>query len=366
MSDRERYENIDLPFYHDRVAPVLPERVLDFHTHTWKSEHWNKVPWKTDVNGAKYMVTLEQYGVESLRADGRALFPDRPCDAVCFGWPSPAADLAKTNGYSAEAGRHSGLFPLFITGRGTLKPDELRAAVCDQGFFGYKVLISWHGNEYGQVTVEEMISREEMALADELSLVVLLHVPRAGRLTDPVVQRGVRTYAEDFPGASIVLAHCGRCYHPDEMRSAIGSVADLRNVYFDTSMVMDPLVLQMVFDRVDSSRVVFGTDLPVAAMRGRRVYVMDHWVDVVLEGHPPSAYRVASNDIRATFMAWEIVLAVHRGAVMAGLTQAQTKNIFRNNGLRLLQRVMDGRQLGAVENRCAQRAQENTSRGECP
>ena len=56
-------------------------------------------------------------------------------------------------------------------------------------------------------------------------------------------------------------------------------------------MVMDPTVLRMVFDNIASSRVLFATDLPVAAMRGRRVYVMDHWVDLVLEGYPPSDCR---------------------------------------------------------------------------
>jgi len=163
------------------------------------------------------------------------------------------------------------------------------------------------------------------------------------------VQRGVRRYGTEYPGANIVLAHCGRCYHPDRMKAAIASVADLENVYFDTSMVMDPLVLQTVFEHVDSRRVLFGTDLPVAAMRGRRVYVMDHWVDVVLEGYPRSAYRVASDNIRATFMAWEIVLAIRRAAEMAGLSDQQMKAVFYENGMALLRSVMGGRRLEVAE-----------------
>lgn len=42
--------------------------------------------------------------------------------------------------------------------------------------------------------------------------------------------------------------------------------------------------------------------LPVAAMRGRRVYVMDHWLDIVQGDYPPSAYRVEARDIRSTSM----------------------------------------------------------------
>ena len=83
-------------------------------------------------------------------------------------------------------------------------------------------------------------------------------------------RREVRTW---WPGAKIVLAHCGRCYLPAEMEKAIGSARGMPNVFLDTSMVMDEAVLQMVFDSIDSSRVVYGTDLPIAAMRGRRVRV---------------------------------------------------------------------------------------------
>jgi len=83
-------------------------------------------------------------------------------------------------------------------------------------------------------------------------------------------------------------------------------------------------------------------------MRGRRVYVMDHWVDVVLEGYPPSEYRVASNEIHATFMAWEIAMAVLRAGEMAGLSQDRVKAVFCENGTALLGRVMNGRQLEAA------------------
>ncbi len=40
----ERYRNIDLPFYSEHVAPILPEKVLDFHAHTWTFEQWKHKP----------------------------------------------------------------------------------------------------------------------------------------------------------------------------------------------------------------------------------------------------------------------------------------------------------------------------------
>ncbi len=76
----------------------------------------------------------------------------------------------------------------------------------------------------------------------------------------------MRKLSGDYPNAQIVLAHCGRCYLPHDMKLAIRSIRDLDNVYMETSMVMDPPVLQMVLEEIDFSRVLFATDFPVSAM----------------------------------------------------------------------------------------------------
>lgn len=341
MDDATRYQKVDLPFYRQNIAPLLPPRVLDFHAHAWTKDQWSLVPWEDGASGAKYMVTQPDYPVEQMDADLKRMFPDRPSAAVCFGYPTPAADLEKTNAALAlAAGR--GHFPLMIVGRGTTPPDRIEQAVRKQGFFGYKVLLNWYGNDYGNVAIPDMIGPDEMKIADRLGLIVLLHVPRSGRLADPVVQQGVRALAAEYPRASIVLAHCGRCYLPDEMQEAIGCIRDLPNVFMDTSMVMEPAVLQIAMEAIGSRRLLFATDLPVAAMRGRRVYVMDHWVDVVLEGYAESDYRVASSGIRATFMAYEIVLAIARAGRLAGIDQEEIRRIFCDNGMALIDKARNG------------------------
>ena len=338
LSEKERYEKMDIPFYEREIAPLLPEHVLDFHTHVWRSSDWKTVPWQTDNKGDKYMVTTEEYPFERLEADARMIFPDRVYNAVCFGNPTPSADLDRTNEYSGQALDRSGLFPLIVTGKNILAESTLREMITEQKFYGYKVLLNWQGDDYGNVAISDMIGETEMSLADELKLVVLLHVPRSGRLADPEIQQGVASLAVKYPGAQIVLAHCGRCYLPDEMNKAIGSIRSHKNIFLDTSMVMEPDVLKIVFDNIESSRVLFATDFPVATMRGRRVYAMDHWVDIVLEGYSPSSFRIASNGISATFMAWEIILAIRRAGEMAGLKKDRIKDIFYRNGMSVLKK----------------------------
>jgi hypothetical protein len=329
----------ELVYYEQEIAPILPPTVLDFHTHTWSAENWKVRPWDTEQAGGRYMVTEAHYPPEQLLRDGRACFPDRDYEAVCFGYPTPAVDWEQDTAYVAAAARsHHGLWPLVLAGPALeLGRERYEEALDSGGFYGFKVFLNWYGDNYGDTRVEEMVGPVERALANERGLVVLLHVPRRGRLADPEVQAGVRWLAAQCPQAKIVLAHCGRCYLPGEMKAAAPCLRGLENVWLDTSMVMDPVVLQIALHEVGPGRLLFATDFPVAAMRGRRVRVWDHWVDVVLPGYPASAYRVAGEGYRAGYMAWEIVLAVRWAAELVGLSEVERQGIFYGNGKALLE-----------------------------
>jgi hypothetical protein len=338
-SEEQRNRQIDQPFYRERIRPLLPDCVLDFHAHIWRRRDWKAAPREAGGPGSRYMVLDRDFSQEDLAQAARVMLPDNRYEAVCFGYPTPVADLTSGNLYAAQAGREGWVYPLLITGRGLHSVQELEQKLRVEGFYGYKVYLPWEGDDYRGIRVEDMIGPGEMQLAERYRLIVLLHVPGAGRLADPRVQEAVRELSRSYPHAQLVLAHCGRCYLPEEMGQAAASVADLPNVYLDTAMVMDPTVIQIALEAIDSSRLLFASDLPVARMRGRRVYVMDHWVDLVLPGNPESAYRVQSENFRASFMLYEIILAVVRAAERAGLSAEQTRDVFYRNGKALLQRV---------------------------
>ncbi len=325
--------------YRDQIAPWLPPRILDFHTHTWDSANWRERPWDGTQAGSRYMVVEPYYPPEHLLRDGQAAFPDRSYAAVCFGYPTPAVDWQKDTAYVAAAARANPcLRPLLLAGPALRQTAESYAQALEAGgFHGFKVFLNWYGDDYGNLTIDEMIGPVERRLANERRLIVLLHVPRSGRLADPEIQEGVRRLARECPDARIVLAHCGRCYLPSEMQAGIDCLRELDNVWMDTSMVMDPVVLQIAINAIGPRRLLFGTDFPVAAMRGRRVRVLDHWVDIVLPGYPESAWRMASADIRAGYMAWEIALAIRWAAELTGISAGERNGIFYDNGAALLQ-----------------------------
>lgn len=148
------------------------------------------------------------YPPEHLLADGRKAFPDRTYEAVCFGYPTPAVDWEKDTAYIATAARaHRGLWPLLLAGPALgVSRERYEQALDANRFHGFKVFLDGYGNDYGHVRIEDMVGPVERELANERRLVLLLHVPRAGRLADPEIQDGVRRLAGECPAAKIVLA----------------------------------------------------------------------------------------------------------------------------------------------------------------
>jgi uncharacterized protein len=345
MDNDTYYRQVDLAVYRQELDAFLPPVVLDFHAHTWLKRQIRQPPWEAGVPGGNYMIVNTEYGTEALAADGQRFFPGRRYEAVCFGYPAPSADLGACNSYCSVAGQHGGFYPLMLVARDCPTKEVLRQQILDGGFFGYKVVLPWYGDDYGDVTVEDMLSDVAMEVAHELQLVIMLHLPRSLRLADPLNIASLRRLSAAYPAAQIVVAHAGRSYCASTMRDGIGPLRNLPNVYFEVSMVQEPLVIQVLLDHVDSQRVFFGTDLPVAAMRGRRVCINNRWVDVVREPDQGSAFRVSSASLPATFMVYEIARAVRDGALLAGLSSAQLAAIFYDNGMAALGRVAGGRQL---------------------
>ena len=200
MPETERYDHVDMPYYKAYISPFIPEKILDFHAHVWKSDQWNSTrPFESKRE--KYMTTDTEYSYQALMKDAERMFPDKEFHAVVFGQPTPSANTSLTNNYVASNPRKGFYYPLHVTSKGLIEKSLLREIIIKKGYYGYKVMLNWVGNDYGDIAVDDMIGAREMEIADELRLVVMLHVPGSKRLADPKVQNGVKKLADDYPAA---------------------------------------------------------------------------------------------------------------------------------------------------------------------
>jgi predicted TIM-barrel fold metal-dependent hydrolase len=337
IADDEYYQAVDLSVYREIVAPLLSGKILDIHAHA-RAE----VPeGKRHLMQNKYPGRqVEPYPVEELLATARLMWPEQQFHALVFGMPTLQMRESSNQHVVRECRKHRNLFPLYIPDLHAAEA-EIRNTVLAGGYFGFKPywsLVEGKASEE-EVSIFDMLPEACMRVAHELGLIIMLHIPGSGRLASQSNIDGIRRLSREYPNAKLIMAHLGRSYCLWSMKKGIDKLCDLPNVYWDTSVVQESMVFKEFFDHVDPGKVMYGTDLPIMEMRGRRVCINGLWVDVTREDRGWTANRKPDNPIRGTFMTYEMIRAMREGAEAAGVTENALKPIFFDNGMRVIRQV---------------------------
>ena len=331
------YDEIDQRVWREELDPFLPRRLFDFHGHVYLKEHQPSRQEGKARPGAP--IVVEEYPHEVFAEVERTLWPGREVKALIFGSVDAKADLDSTNAYAREAAQVHGYEALMVP---SLDDDAgvLLSKVREGEFLGFKVYWTFvTRKEQNDVTLEDMVTPAIREAADDGGLIITTHIPRAGRLADPVNIQGIRKLCEDAPNAKIVLAHFGRCYFPEAVGDGL-SLADLDNLYPELSFVQDWEVIESVFRTFDRKKVLFGLDLPVAQEKGKMLGINAQRHFFTKRPHKWAAHVDAdSYEVRCTLFAYEIVRAIKKAAEKVGLTRDEIEDVFWNNAERLVASV---------------------------
>ncbi len=327
---------IDHPVFHEELGPWLPDEIFDFHSHIFRRED---DPREQESLNPSLPTVCEAYRVETYTEAMIRLFPGKRLRALLFGMPNPNADIPSANAYVADAARRHGFDALMLAG---LSEDEerLEADLRAGGFVGFKPYwgyVTW--KDQADVILEDMLPPGQRRLADRLGLILMVHIPRHGRLADPVNVRGIQRLCEECPRAHIILAHLGRSYFPE----AIGDISTLprySNLSLDFSMVQDWEVCQVFIEVFGPGRLLFGLDMPVAQEKGKLVSANGQRHFFTKRIHPWSIHNsTGSYRMRCTFYAYEIIRAFKKAAERTGLTRAEIESVFSGNARRIISSV---------------------------
>jgi hypothetical protein len=271
IKDDEYYRDVDLPAYKQIVAPLLSGKILDIHAHARADvpeQHphmmQNKYP------GRK----LESYPVEDLLRTAELMWPDQEFHALVFGMPTLDMRDSSNVHVCRECRRHETLYPLYIPDLHASEA-QIRSTILDNGYLGFKPYWSLVEGKTSEedVSIPDMLPEACMRVAEELGLIIMLHIPGKGRLASEANIDNIRRLSREYPNAKIIIAHLGRSYCLWSMKGGADKLYDLPNVYWDTSVVQESMVFKVFFDFVDPAKAMYGTDLPIMEMRGRRVCI---------------------------------------------------------------------------------------------
>ncbi|MBR0303149.1 MAG: amidohydrolase family protein, partial [Clostridia bacterium] len=190
-----------------------------------------------------------------------------------------------------------------------------------------------------EVRIFDFLTHEHLELMDEVGGIVMLHIPRALRLRDPINLAQMMEIEERYPRAKVIIAHIGRAYAPEDIGNAFDVLKNTKNMKFDfTANVLTEAMVKCI-EAVGTKRLMFGSDMPITKMRMYRIVENGKYINVV----PRGAYGDVSNDSHmretdetdvTTFM-YEEMRAIKRAASELALSKDDIENIMYKNASEL-------------------------------
>jgi len=322
----------NMKIFREELDGFLPGKILDFHVHVWPE---GVLPKGEVFSCAGHPIT--KYDFDDLVRDLGETYPGRETAAVCFGLPDISYDREANNRYVAGGCNRKRFFAFRLFDPNEADRKAVRKSIIDGAFMGLKPYHNYvRKADPGEVEITQMLPSWIMEIAKELRLVIMLHIPRRGRLADPVNQEQIVRLCREYPDVAIVLAHIGRAYFLRNIAGNLERLKDLPNLYFDLAMLNNTEVLEYLFRTVDAGKILYATDIPIALAPGKSVEINDQYTYVT-----PLPWHLSISDDHGklvfTSFLYEELRAIRKAAERTGLSGHALEGIFCENGMRLLQ-----------------------------
>lgn len=336
----------DRTFYERRLRNWLPERIIDVHTHVWLKT-FNKYraepgqPSRTVVWPSR---VANENPVEHLLETYRLLFPGKAVLPLMFATLAQSRHLDAVNAYVAGVSRKHG-FPALIFSDPRWPAEVLEQKIRKGGFLGiksyYHLVPAYLPSP--EIRIYDYFPPHQLELMNRHGWIVMLHIPRNGRLRDPVNLTQMCEIEKRYPNLQLVIAHVGRAYCPDDIGDAFKVLSKTKRMHFDVSANTNAVAFQRLLETVGPKRVLFGSDMPVLRMRTRRICERGFYVNLV----PKGLYGDVSTDAhmrevtgeqaeKLTFFMYEELDALRRAALAAGVSRVDLQDVFYNNAARII------------------------------
>jgi predicted TIM-barrel fold metal-dependent hydrolase len=333
---------VDKLFYDEHLG-YLPPKIIDIHTHVWLGVH--RQPSTVARRGPTWPGRVApENPIADLLETYRLMFPRQMVTPVIFGPATQEYDLDASNQYVSQAAAQHRL-PSFLVTTPEWTAQELEARVVGGGFLGLKPYLEWAPSYIpsDDITIFDFLPRHHLEVADEHGWIVMLHIPRRGRLRDPLNLEMMLEIEHRYPNVRLVIAHIGRAYCPEDVGDAFEVLKDARRMHFDFCANTSAYAMEQLLRAVGPQRVVFGSDLPVVRMRMRRICEDGFYVNLV----PPGLYGDVNDDphmrevsdeegSRLSFFMYEELLAFRQAAEAVGLSAEDIADVMYNNAARLI------------------------------
>ena len=319
---------IDQRIWQEELEEFVPKQIFDTHAHIYLSEHDLGSPEVIGIDPA-----LPNIDAEILAGIYAQLLPGREVHNVLFGWVFQNVDFESINSFAARQAEKDALSVSFMLLNPELSPADLAEHVDRLGFAGLKPYLYWTDKRW-DAGILDMIPEPLVETADDRNLIVLLHLGKRDSIADRENLESLAYLTRRYENVRWILAHCARSLAPWPLERTIEQIKELPNVWYDVSSVTDPYVYSLMFRHIPLNRILYGSDVPSDLVRGQMVSYGFAWA--LLTEETIRCMNTAHCNAEPTYMVYETLRALRRGARDADLSRKDIERIFFGNALKLL------------------------------
>ncbi len=331
----------DREIYETKLKDFLPDTLFDAHVHLWLDKDVIRTPGEDTRAVTWPSLVAKDNSIEDLMETYRLMFPGKQVGALLFA--NQGGNDAQ-NEYVRQSAEKTGLPALYYS-HPTESADEVERKIREGGFLGTKSYLNLSPKYLpeAEIRIFDFFPKHQLQRLNEMGAIVMLHIPRHGRLKDPVNLAQIMEIKQEFPRIKLIIAHIGRAYTHNDLGNAFDTLDQAPDLLYDFTANCCEEAITEVIRHAGVKNVMFGTDMPILRMRTHRIEENGTYINLVppgLYGDPrqdPHLREVSPEEgEKITFFAYEELLAFKRASITLGLSKEDVADILCNNALRVI------------------------------
>lgn len=340
-----KYCEQDKKIFKQYIEKFIPKKVIDFHIHIWQKELVSK-----DIDSSKELSdpffsfnVINEFTFNDFQNISKILFPGIEYEGLFFGAPFKEIDIEGNNQIIIGEARRNNIKGLLVTST-DFKPLYIEDKIHSGSLYGFKpypelVVGKSYSRSEDNVCIMDIITDEQLSIANKYNLIIMLHIPKSKRLRDKKNIEEIVNISKSYPNLKLVLAHAGRSYCLYDIIDCINIIKKLKNVYVDTSFINNWEVIEILLKNVGSEKILYGSDFPLAAIKGKNICVNDKHYFFTSRPFPWSISNPNIDDRYVTFFIYEEIREILKAVFRNKFDRKVIDNIFYNNARNLTENI---------------------------
>lgn len=340
------FDAADLKIYKEEFFDFLPKNIFDIHVHLWKKKFISSEISKNRKNQNPFLDPdiLVGFTIEDFQTAMSTVLPDKEVEGLYFALPVKEANLQQSNEYIAEICKKNNSYGLYV-------PEPKQGLIPDDffknrfiGFKPYPDLVEFEEpKSFSELDIDisnfDFISKTVLEFSNEYGLILLIHIPRKGRLNDKRNISELETIANKYKNIKIILAHAGRSYCYEDIKESINFIKRIKNLYVDTAMINNFSVNKILIKELGPERILFGSDSVISLLKGKNIEINNKHFFVTKY---PKNWSLSSKKMNLDFtlFLYEIIRSVKLAAEELKLSKKDIEKIFYYNSRNMINEIV--------------------------